>query len=140
VNIDPAVKAHLDQVAEAMRAGATVGEIEQRFGSAVVPFAVALVHAASRFTPEELEARRNATRRAPVQGEHLGRSTYRKPRAILDLPGGTIAWSEHEEAWRVYADCGHGNQSAERVAERGGFSFFELVDLLGRPPRTWAPR
>jgi hypothetical protein len=37
-----------------------------------------------------------------------------------------IPWGLHELLWRVYADHGHGNQSAERLAERGGFGRFEL--------------
>lgn len=52
---------------------------------------------------------------------------------------GTIAWAEHEEAWRDYNRRYHG-QSAERIAERGGFGYGELVDHLGHPPRTWEPR
>lgn len=30
--------------------------------------------------------------------------------------------------------------SAERIAERGGFSYGELALFLGREPRTWQPR
>lgn len=42
------------------------------------------------------------------------------------VPMGTIPWGLHEVLWLVYADHGHGNQSAERLAERGGFSRAEL--------------
>lgn len=52
---------------------------------------------------------------------------------------GTIAWAEHEEAWADYAKRFSG-QSAERMAERGGFSFWELCDHLGHPPTTWETR
>lgn len=31
-------------------------------------------------------------------------------------------------------------QSAERLAERGGFGYWELTDLLGHEPKTWQPR
>jgi len=62
-------------------------------------------------------------RRAPVQGCH-----------------GTVAWAEHLEAWERYAGLGHGDQSAERVAERGGFGYTEICELLGRSPQTWRPR
>ncbi len=80
-------------------------------------------------------------RRAPVQGfgnfylpeDHLAR----KPNA---KPAGTIAWSEHEEAWRVYAKRYGTSQSAERIAERSGFSYDELLDFLEREPTTWKPR
>lgn len=52
---------------------------------------------------------------------------------------GTIAWSEHVEAWNAYAMQYGASQSAERINERGGFSFQELEALLGREPSTWRP-
>jgi hypothetical protein len=52
---------------------------------------------------------------------------------------GTISWEEHLLAWSAYAAHGHGSQSAERVAERGGFGYGELVLLLKREPSTWQP-
>ncbi len=45
-----------------------------------------------------------------------------------------IPWGLHAEAWRAYAAFGHGDQSAARIAERGGFSAKELVGLLSEPP------
>ena len=60
--------------------------------------------------------------------------------ATEGLPGfapGTIAWSEHEKAWRAYAMKYGDSQSAERIHERGGFSYCELLRFLGAPPRTW---
>lgn len=68
-------------------------------------------------------------RRAPVQGD------YRRKR-----PPGTVAWSEHLKAWRVYANRFGTYQSAERIAERGGFGFDELIEFLGHAPNTWRPR
>ena len=68
-------------------------------------------------------------RRAPVQAE----------RAPVK-PAGTIAWSEHLEAWRGYDAKWNCEQSAERIAERGGFGYLELVDLLGHEPETWVAR
>lgn len=68
------------------------------------------------------------SKRAPVQWE------FRK------RPPGTIAWSEHVEAWTAYATRYGNSQSAERIAERGGFGFDELVILLGREPETWEAR
>jgi len=53
-----------------------------------------------------------------------------------------IPWPIVEAAWREYDRCGHGSQSLERVAERGGFSIGEIdallagggrYKLLGRP-------
>lgn len=68
-------------------------------------------------------------RRAVVQGSRAHRKGY-----------GTIAWAEHLEAFAAYASkYGHA-QSAERIHERGGFGYGELVDFLGREPRTWQPR
>jgi hypothetical protein len=67
-------------------------------------------------------------RRVPVQSS----SRHGKP-------PGTVGWSEHEEAWRAY-DAKFSGQSAERIAERGGFCYGELVDFLGREPATWRKR
>ena len=67
-------------------------------------------------------------RRAPVQGDRGGRGP------------GTIAWSEHLLAWSAYAGKYGRGQSAERMAERAGFSYLELVDFLGHEPTTWEPR
>lgn len=65
-------------------------------------------------------------KRAPVQA-----SKMRGP--------GTISWAEHELAWSDYAKRYGREQSATRIAERGGFGYDELVMLLGHPPDTWAP-
>jgi len=69
-------------------------------------------------------------RRAPVQGEYGAR---------LRVPPGSIAWWEHEEAWRAYTVICGCDQSAERIAERHGFSYGELQMFLGRDPTTWKP-
>ena len=53
---------------------------------------------------------------------------------------GTIAWDEHLYAWSAYSSRFGSAQSAERIAERGGFGYGELVDLLGHDPETWEPR
>ena len=67
--------------------------------------------------------------RVVVQGER-----------VLAKPPGTITWKEHLEAYAPYA-CRYGtDQSAERLVERGGFSYGELVNLLGHEPTTWEPR
>lgn len=69
-------------------------------------------------------------RRAPVQGDH-------GPRARA---AGSITWAEHLEAYAAYAArFGHG-QSASRLAERGGFSYGELIEFLGHEPTTWRVR
>lgn len=59
------------------------------------------------------------------------------------IPGsvaGTVTWEEHAEAWEDYAARYGGEQDAERVAQRGGFSYSELTRHLGRAPATWRPR
>ena len=72
----------------------------------------------------------DANRRAPVQGDY-NRATRRYERA------GSIAWAEHVEAWEDYARRYGRDQSAERIAERGGFGYQELVEHLRREPTTW---
>jgi hypothetical protein len=61
---------------------------------------------------------------------------------VAELGGdaGTIAWAEHLLAWSGYAREYGRSQTAERMAERGGFSYYELTLYLGREPTTWAPR
>lgn len=72
--------------------------------------------------------------RAPVQGDNGWTLPRRYPDAKRP---GTISWVEHVEAWEAYAAQHGREQSAERIAERGGFSFGELVLFLGREPKTW---
>lgn len=67
-------------------------------------------------------------RRAPVQGDYNGRGP------------GSISWAEHLLAHAGYVSRYGSQQTAERVAERGGFSYGELVEFLGREPTSWTPR
>lgn len=73
-------------------------------------------------------------KRAPVQADP------RRSHADKGRGPGTIAWDEHLLAWSGYARENGRGQSAERMAERGGFSYHELTVYLGRAPTTWAPR
>jgi len=79
-------------------------------------------------------------RRAPVQQDHA----WNGPQGGRVLRGpGTIAWAEHELAWSGYAvayESSAQSQSAEQKAQRGGFSYGELIMFLGREPTTWVPR
>ena len=75
----------------------------------------------------------NNERRAPVQG------AYYLPVGTVGREPGTIAWSEHEEIWQAYAKRWGGSQSATRIAERGGFGYDEIIDLIGHAPKTWQP-
>lgn len=67
-------------------------------------------------------------RRAPVQA-------HGAPGGVA----GTVDWEEHCAAWELYAQRYGREQSVERIAERGGFSYSELVLFLGRTPTTWQP-
>ena len=79
-------------------------------------------------------------RRAPVQGEGAWYLADGDKRKEGSKRPGTISWEEHEEAWRAYAERYGKEQSAERIAQRGGFGYFELQLLLKRDPQTWEPR
>lgn len=67
-------------------------------------------------------------RRAPVQSTRRIRGP------------GTVSWEEHLEAYSGYAAIYGSGQSAERLAERGGFSYEELQVFLKHDPVTWKPR
>lgn len=72
-------------------------------------------------------------RRAPVQADHhADRSRRRGP--------GSVTWAEHLEAYATYSGRFGSAQSAERLAERGGFGYREITNLLGHEPTTWTPR
>jgi hypothetical protein len=72
--------------------------------------------------------------RAPVQGEFDCVPSQRKPY-------GTVDWAEHQEAWAVYNRRYPGNdQSAQCIAQRGGFGYREITEFLGHEPRTWRVR
>lgn len=82
-------------------------------------------------------------RRAPVQSSQQRdvSCTYREQlKGIADHGPGTISWSEYLIAYSDYSAHYGTQQSAERLAERGGFSYFELVMHLRREPTTWEPR
>lgn len=65
-------------------------------------------------------------------------------------PTGKIPWQLAELAYEAYAAAGHGSQSLERLAERSGFSWEELVMLLRGPAhyrsnhlcnsKCWSPK
>ncbi len=79
-------------------------------------------------------------RRVCVQGHgrhHLPKA--HSARAADARPPGTITWEEHVKAWEAY-DRKYSGSSAERMAQRGGFGYEELVEYLGRDPETWEAR
>lgn len=69
-------------------------------------------------------------KRAPIQAE--SRSSKN-----ADKGQGTISWEEHEACWAKYAVKYGTQQSAERLAERGGFGYNEFIILMGREPETF---
>ena len=72
-------------------------------------------------------------RRAPMQADSR---TEKNPRPH---PAGTVAWSEFLLAMAEYTRQYGTQQGPERMAERGGLSWGELVMFLGRDPETWEP-
>ncbi len=72
-------------------------------------------------------------KRAPVQADH-----YSRPKPARGP--GSITWAEHLLAWSGYAHENGRGQTAQRMAERGGFSYHELTVYLGREPTTWEGR
>ena len=52
---------------------------------------------------------------------------------------GTVAWAEHLEAFAATTVVYGHRLGAEGIAERGGFGYYELLDLLGHDPKTWEP-
>lgn len=82
-------------------------------------------------------------RRAPVQGDERERRNPSRAFpgrvGVLGRGPGTISWEEHLLAWSGYAARYGADQSAERLAERGGFGYGELIQFLGCEPTTWRP-
>lgn len=77
-------------------------------------------------------------RRTRVQGNGAWRlSADHTGRLADDRPPGTVEWQEHERAWEGYARRYGKRQSAERMAQRGGFGYCELTEHLGHEPKTW---
>lgn len=70
--------------------------------------------------------------RAPVQGSDNWRRGGLSSPAYGLMPAGSVSWQVHEQAWREYARAGHGDQSAKRIAERGGFSYREIQCCLAQ--------
>ena len=67
--------------------------------------------------------------------EMMARVPVQANRRLQKGPG-TVSWEEHLEAYAKR--YGH-YQTAECIAERGGFCYGELVEFLGREPTTWEP-
>jgi hypothetical protein len=91
--------------------------------------------------------------RAPVQGGNLGWG-WLPDAAILDatrqgvdvlpsrVPDGSVSWADHLLAYAAYAAKYGTEQSAERIADRGGFGVEEIGKILNVPHAldSWRPR
>jgi len=75
-------------------------------------------------------------RRAPVQGEGPSQA-YADITGSFYKPPGTISWAEHVEVWEAYHARHPNHQTAEIIAERAGFGYREIVNLIGHEPTTW---
>jgi hypothetical protein len=69
-------------------------------------------------------------RRAPAQSDY-----WKSKDSPEHLPD-TISWEEHDQIWQLYAAKYGKGQSAERIAERGGFGWNEIAKLTGSAPKT----
>lgn len=60
----------------------------------------------------------------PLQSdlEHEGAYRFTRPKR-------TLTWEEADDAWMLYDALGHGSQSCNRIAERGGFGLYEIAYL-----------
>lgn len=66
--------------------------------------------------------------RCPVQGESL-----RVPwieHGVFPVEAGWVPWAIAEIAYKAYVKDGHGSQSLETLAARGGFGWAELISCL----------
>jgi len=93
----------------------------------------------SDLTANERRAPTQASIYVPRANGSTGQGCALRPRGSPGSVSGSITWAEHEEAWREYANQFGSSQSAERLAERGGFDWHELLLLLGHEPTTWRP-
>lgn len=51
--------------------------------------------------------------------------------------GGTIDWEEHLKAWKRYDTIYHNGQSADTIANRGGWHIDDLIEYLGHHPKSF---
>jgi hypothetical protein len=72
--------------------------------------------------------------RLPVQLDYgiAGRSLYVRKLRGDDTRGPSVPRELAEAAWQGYDADGHGEQSCERMHQRGGFSIWELGYYLAR--------
>jgi hypothetical protein len=73
---------------------------------------------------------REHERRFPIQGETVRSSDQDGGSISNRREAGWIPWGVAEEAYKVYSRRYGKDQSLERLAQRGGFGWSELVWLL----------
>lgn len=72
--------------------------------------------------------------RFPIQGDNFPihfaneKNPMNAPRC--ELKAGWVPWVVAEVAYKAYCKAGHGTQTLLRLAERGGFGWFELFACL----------
>lgn len=93
-------------------------------------------------TRSEQDARHVPGVRCPIQQDHLHDVPGMKIHEVFTIEEGWVPWIVAEVAYQTYARDGHGNQSLERLAQRGGFGWGELIACLrgsyNNPDTTWA--
>lgn len=67
------------------------------------------------------------------------RAPVRADESLQERPG-SISWDEHLKAYADHARRYGTSPSAEQIAEKGGFSYWELTNHLGHEPTTWKER
>lgn len=72
------------------------------------------------------EKQMKSERRFPIQSNIM---EFRLGRGRREVSATTVPWSEAEIAYQTYAAAGHGDQSLEDLARRGGFGRFEFAFL-----------
>ena len=65
---------------------------------------------------------------------HIPKVSHKEPGA----PGFTIPWAMAEKAFETYNKALPGVQTLERIAERGGFEWFEFVSLYSGDVNAWS--
>lgn len=77
--------------------------------------------------------------RAPVKVDTNAVALHRYKGNRPNKPG-TITWAEHVQASAEHASRYGIGRGPKDIATDGGFTYLELVALLGRPPNTWKPK
>lgn len=82
--------------------------------------------------PAKREGSKRTERATVAKHPHAERESMSTTPKTAPVQGGPrIPWSLHYEAWRAYCKkWGYGGQSAERLAQRGGFHADEMDEFV----------